>query len=520
MNDPKNLKETRFLRNKYWISIGLLVLLFMLNQMLVQHSTSLLQENAQLIQLAGKQQVYSQQIPKAAMAVSQAETKEAETRYRNELIDSLQKWEENQRRLQSEYGSIKSIFNLESQLPLRYREIQTFFATMDHAGWQIVNIIDSQKTEETKEKDLKNQLHILQINEPLLRLGMERVTDQYGLETSAVLLGTQRLASGAVAASFFVILMVSLFVFNPALDELERKIREMRETQNNLEALFLTAPSPMILMRKRDNRVLMTNRQAHELFGMVRGAETELNLNCMQMRETPDEPLIDHLLKEEGMEGVETILFRGDGEQLHFHLSSSTIRYQGEKTLIIGLMDITSLKKTKEILKRHASTDYMTGLLNKQYGLQSLRDKLEKSRKEQYSIAVFFMDIDHLKLVNDRYGHEEGDDYIKKMAELLLRNTGMNDVVFRYGGDEMVAVLEDCGRPCGEKVLKRMERSLEQLAEKAEKPYSLHASMGFVVSEEVPDANGEQLLALADQAMYENKKRYKKALGEDAPELR
>lgn len=247
-----------------------------------------------------------------------------------------------------------------------------------------------------------------------------------------------------------------------------------------------------------------------------------MNFNQIQLASQPEESLIHRLKAEKELEAVEVILKQQrepQGER-HFHLSSSPIWYQGEKALIIGLADITKLKEAERILRKDATTDHMTGLLNKHYGLQVLEEKLKQSREEGKSLALCFMDIDYLKLVNDRYGHEEGDAYIQMMAELLLRSTGVQDVVFRYGGDEMVMILEDCGRVCGEKILARMERSIQKLQEKAKKPYPIHVSFGLAVLAEDPESTGEQLLSRADRAMYENKKRYKESLGEKAPELR
>jgi diguanylate cyclase (GGDEF)-like protein len=316
--------------------------------------------------------------------------------------------------------------------------------------------------------------------------------------------------------------MVSLFVFGPAVKELEEKIRDMREGRDNLAKLFHTAPNPLVLIRKRDNHVMLINRQAGELFHIREGEAASLNLNHMQMREEPEGSLVNRLMAGNELESVEVILGQQpdqEGER-HFHLSSSPIWYQGEKALIISLTDISRLKEAEEILRKDATTDHMTGLLNKHYGLQLLEEKLKRSREDSKPLAVCFMDIDYLKLVNDQYGHEEGDAYIKKMADLLIRNTGMNDVVFRYGGDEMVAIFDNCDQPCAEKILKRLEASIHTLEEDSGKPYPIHASFGLSVSTEAPEANGEKLLTLADQAMYESKKRYKESLGENAPELR
>jgi diguanylate cyclase (GGDEF)-like protein len=519
MKRAKNENITKVLRNKYRISIGLLIMLVLLNQILVQHAMNIQQQNAELINMAGKQRMYSQRIVKAALGICQCSAIEDKSQYRMELWASLAQWEQNHRKLQSDYGEIKSIFDLNRDLNKLYQEIQDPFREMSQAARQLLLLMESQGAEE---EALREQLRIIQTVEPLFLQGMEEIVDHYEEETKTVISRTERLENWILVSSIFIILMVSLFVFGPAVKELEEKIRDMREGRDNLAKLFHTAPNPLVLIRKRDNHVMLTNRQAGELFHIREGEEASLNLNHMQMREEPEGSLVNRLMAGNELESVEIILGQQpdqEGER-HFHLSSRPIWYQGEKALIISLTDISRLKEAEEILRKDATTDHMTGLLNKHYGLQLLEEKLKRSREDSKPLAVCFMDIDYLKLVNDQYGHEEGDAYIKKMADLLIRNTGMNDVVFRYGGDEMVAIFDNCDRPCAEKILKRLEASVHHLAEASEKPYPVHASFGLALSTEKPEADAEKLLSIADQAMYESKKRYKESLGENAPELR
>lgn len=510
---------TKSLRNKYRISIGLLVMLVLLNQILVQHAMDIQQENAELINMAGKQRMYSQRIVKAALGVCQGSAIKEKSEYRLELWASLEQWEQNHRKLQSDFGEIKSIFDLNRDLHKLYQEIQDPFLEMSRAARQLLLLMESPGAEE---EILREQLLVLQSAEPLFLQGMEMIVDHYEEETQNVIDRTERLENWILVSSIFIILMVSLFVFSPALKELEETIRDMREGRDNLAKLFHTAPNPLVLIRKRDNHVMLINRQAGELFYIREGEEASLNLNHIQLADEPEELLVNRLMAEAEMESVEVILKKLQDQQAerHFHLSSSPIWYQGEKALILSLTDITRLKEAEEILRKDATTDHMTGLLNKHYGLQLLDEKLKRSREENKPLAVCFVDIDYLKQVNDRFGHEEGDSYIKKMADLLIRNTGMNDVVFRYGGDEMVAIFDNCDQPCAEKILKRLEASVQTLEEDSGKPYPIHASFGLSVSTEVPEADGEKLLTLADQAMYESKKRYKESLGENAPELR
>ena len=520
MNNIKQNKREKLivsLRNKYTISIVLLALLVLLNQMMVQHLINVQQDNAELINVAGKQRMYSQKIAKAALGVDQAVTGVERRSYRIELWSSLQSWEQNHQLLRSDYGRVQSLFTTESQIPELYEEADPYLMAIFHAGKRTLALIDDPVP---NEDELLRQLRIIRANEPAYLNIMEKIVQAHEEEAKNVIKKTQEVEQWILVISLSTLLLVSVFVFGPALRELGMRMQGLKEARDNLTKLFLTAPNPMMLIRKENKDILLINRLARELFGITSKEEGVSVLWGMQMVGKESESLESLLARKTVLEGIEVVVDRAENERRFLQLSSRSILYRNEEAFILGFVDVTRLKEAEEILRKDATTDHMTGLLNKHYGLQLLEEKLKRSREDSKPLAVCFMDIDYLKLVNDQYGHEEGDAYIKKMAELLIRNTGMNDVVFRYGGDEMVAVLEDCGRECGEKILRRMERSLEQLTEKGGKPYASHASFGLSVSTEAPDADGDQLLTLADQAMYENKKRYKESLGQSAPELR
>ena len=520
MNKIKQKKREKLivsLRNKYTISIVLLALLVLLNQMMVQHLINVQQHNAELINVAGKQRMYSQKIAKAALGVDQALTGAEQRAYRIELWSSLQSWEQNHQLLRSDYGRVQSLFTTESRIPELYEEADPYLMAIFHAGKRTLALIDKPVA---NEEELLRQLRIIRANEPDYLRIMEEIVQAHEEEAKNVIKKTQEVEQWILVISLSTLLLVSVFVFGPALRELGMRMQGLKEARDNLTKLFLTAPNPMMLIRKENKDILLINRLARELFGITSKEEGVSVLRGLQMVGKESESLESLLVRENVLEGIEVVVDQAENERRFLQLSSRSILYRNEEAFILGFVDVTRLKEAEAVLLKDAATDHMTGLLNKHYGLQRLNEMLEQSRSKGTPLAICFMDIDFLKLVNDRYGHEEGDAYIEKMADLLIRNTGMKDVVFRYGGDEMVAIFDNCDRPCAEKILKRLEASVHHLAEASEKPYPVHASFGLALSTEKPEADAEKLLSIADQAMYESKKRYKESLGENAPELR
>ena len=126
--------------------------------------------------------------------------------------------------------------------------------------------------------------------------------------------------------------------------------------------------------------------------------------------------------------------------------------------------------------------------------------------RNQDAIAIFNMDVNNLKQVNDTLGHEAGDRLIRKAAESLKRIEARNVIPFRTGGDEFVLAAIHVDKAGAEKIRQAWEKALAELNE-AEDGVPCTVACGFAFGEKGYDL--EEILARADQAMYEDKKRKK-----------
>ncbi len=132
---------------------------------------------------------------------------------------------------------------------------------------------------------------------------------------------------------------------------------------------------------------------------------------------------------------------------------------------------------------------------------------LKQCVSESSPVTVCFVDMDKLKSINDNFGHKEGDIAIKNMADAISSACGTVNVCGRFGGDEFVVL--GTGDDFAEKFKKRLMSRLENINKKADKPYKLSASLGFITT--IPQ-NSDTLLDLiqqADEKMYEAKKEHR-----------
>ncbi len=149
------------------------------------------------------------------------------------------------------------------------------------------------------------------------------------------------------------------------------------------------------------------------------------------------------------------------------------------------------------------SMDKLTQVNNRQNLLSFLDYKLVNHDEK---IFLLMMDLDYFKTINDTYGHLEGDDALVRAAKALKSVCGSfkrRPYIARYGGDEFIVVVE-CSKPEAEELIARIREALEQTNQAANKPYTLHFSIG--VGEYHPGMNANALIEAADNALYEIKR--------------
>jgi diguanylate cyclase (GGDEF)-like protein len=116
-----------------------------------------------------------------------------------------------------------------------------------------------------------------------------------------------------------------------------------------------------------------------------------------------------------------------------------------EKAYISMLADqLSTMLQNAALLDLNRSgtwVDHLTGVANRLYFLQRFENEIRRTENYRQSLALFMFDIDEFKKINDRHGHHAGDVIIKKMAEIVKKNTRGSDLVARFGGDEFIVLI-------------------------------------------------------------------------------
>jgi diguanylate cyclase (GGDEF)-like protein/PAS domain S-box-containing protein len=194
----------------------------------------------------------------------------------------------------------------------------------------------------------------------------------------------------------------------------------------------------------------------------------------------------------------------GRGNVVSRDSNGKALRFVGTHT------DISRRKEAEEKLEELARTDSLTGCYNRGYGLELLDRQMKLSLRSKSPLLLAFLDIDSLKKINDAFGHSEGDIALKEVVNLFKSTLREIDIFCRMGGDEFLLIFPDNSLKDASQIKERLNKNLIELNHTLKKPYQIEFSMGL--SEYIPEKplSMDELIRIADQKMYEEKKKKQK----------
>jgi diguanylate cyclase (GGDEF)-like protein/PAS domain S-box-containing protein len=233
-------------------------------------------------------------------------------------------------------------------------------------------------------------------------------------------------------------------------------------------------------------------------------------------------PKANRILKELKKTGTQKKLSRfklkrKDGTYVFVETKSSVIYRKGKPHLVLGIArDITKrikmeeeIKQANEKLQKKALTDDLTGLYDHGAVLNRLKEEVQRALRQKESISVLMADFDHFKKINDKYGHQIGDQVLKNTSQLIQKVFRSYDIKGRYGGEEFLIVMPNTKQKQAQKAAERLRKSINKkpmLIEGKSIPASI--SIGLISSYPHKDQiDCEDLLKHSDKALYKAKEK-------------
>ena len=168
---------------------------------------------------------------------------------------------------------------------------------------------------------------------------------------------------------------------------------------------------------------------------------------------------------------------------------------------------ILCLDEIVEELDKLYAIDSLTGIFNRNGFKRSAQVIFDDCIANHRTVMVMFADMDGLKMINDNYGHKAGDHAIRSIAAILQEACTNGEIACRFGGDEFFIFGADYDEEKAVKLRDRILRSLEICNRNSGRPYQLSVSMGACITVPPKDSTIFQLITIADNRMYEEKKK-------------
>jgi diguanylate cyclase (GGDEF)-like protein/PAS domain S-box-containing protein len=293
-----------------------------------------------------------------------------------------------------------------------------------------------------------------------------------------------------------------------ALDTQRDNQFRLEESENELRAILQNAHDAFIAIDE-DGMVLEWNRQAEQLLGWSRMEAVGQEL--AELIVPSDQREFHRRGMKHFMNGGEAVLInnrvelnalRRDGHELPVEMTVGHVKRRQGHLFIAFLHDITERLAFRNSLEEMALTDILTGLPNRRAFTQKLPEAMARAVREP-QMGLLFMDIDGFKGVNDRYGHEAGDELLIQFAQRLTEAVRDVDTVARLAGDEFTVILERLHGPAdaqavADKVLAAMRLPFPLRAATV----NLSTSIGVTMFDPGQSTTQDDLVARADGAMY------------------
>jgi diguanylate cyclase (GGDEF)-like protein/PAS domain S-box-containing protein len=261
----------------------------------------------------------------------------------------------------------------------------------------------------------------------------------------------------------------------------------------------LAEKSPIGIFILGGNKIIYANPAFRKI--LAKSNKQIINKKLLNFVHQKDKIKINNLLRNKYKNEVknEEIRIVDNTDQLKWlSINYSQIRFNNKNSILVTAQNITEKKENQSKIKFLNYHDKLTGLYNRNYLEEEIR-RLNTPR--QHPISVIMGDVNGLKLVNDAFGHQKGNQFLKSIAKALRTVCRKEDIIARWGGDEFVVLLPKTSLENAQKISDRIRKFC---AEADKNPIKLSIALGIAQINKL-DQSYEEVFQKAEDRMYRNK---------------
>lgn len=294
----------------------------------------------------------------------------------------------------------------------------------------------------------------------------------------------------------------------------KRMEQALRESEDKFRAMAEKAMVGVYLIQEGIFRYL--NPKMGEIFGFTL-EEMVGRMGPRDLTDPEDWPVVQENLRKRISGEIDSVHyeFRGVTKEkkiINLEVYGCRTVFNGKPAVIGTLLDITDRKRAElaiteqaRKLEQLALLDELTGLYNRRGFLLFAGQQLKAAERMNKVALLIFADLDGLKVINDKFGHHEGDAALKECAVLFRESSRGSDIIARLGGDEF-AVLALCADLEGEEIIvSRIEQNIARMNAEAQRQYPFSVSFGVAQYDVSSPCSIEELIDRADALMYARK---------------
>lgn len=294
------------------------------------------------------------------------------------------------------------------------------------------------------------------------------------------------------------------------ITEKKRGEQQLRESEERFRSLIDQSLVGIALIE--DGRFSYVNRRLAEIFGY--NTDEIMELGPVDLAAENDKPVVTEALRRQlhSESKGDEFTFQGrrrDGALVDIEGRSARMHIGEKPALMVIVMDISErvraeyeVQSLQAKLREQAIRDPLTGLYNRRYLSNAIKDELARAARGGYPVSLVMGDIDHFKVINDSHGHLAGDEVLKRFSRLIKKNARQSDIICRYGGEEFLMVLPGMTKKDAARRTERLRMAFEATLITHDES-TLRATASFGVATYPEDSKVmERLITAADKALY------------------